>query len=145
MYRDVVLNANSSDAWHINPGLNRNYIPWIQYVLLSARHAGLFVHLQSQPMSGAVHEIPVQPVTLQNVSGGCIDLPTGHASFRRGDCGPLGFLNRAVPSAYTRRSPSNEDSPRNIATIVAEYNTQVQYHQFIFAQPFFRGPRMRMR
>src|SRR5258708_36596614 len=113
MYRDVVLNANSSDAWHVNPGLNRNYIPWNQYVLLSARNAGILMHFQPEPMSGAVHEIPVQPVTFQNVSGGCIDLPTGPPALHRGYGGRLGFPDAPIPSAYAARTAATEASSRS--------------------------------
>lgn len=145
MHRDVVFNANSSDARHVNAWFYCNHVPWNQDVLLSARHPGVFVHFQAESVSGAVHKMLVKPVTRQNPSGGGIDIPTTAASARCRDGGRLRFLNCAIPSPYPRRSASDEDSPRDIATIVREYNTQVQYHQFIFPQASFRWPRMGVR
>ena len=144
MHRDVVFNANSSDAWHVNPWFDRNHVSWNQNVLLSTRHTGILVHFQPESVSSAVHEIMVKPVTRQNPSGGGIYLSTTDAGLRRGYCGRLRFLDRAIPSPYARRSASYEDSPSNIAAIVAEYNTQVQHHQFIFPQALFGRPRMRV-
>src|SRR6267142_1350987 len=144
MYRHVVFNANASDARHVNSRFNRDHVSGNQNMSLSTRHTGLLMHFQAKPMSGAVHKIFVKPVVRQNPSGGGIDIPTRDAGLRRGDRSRLRLLDRPIPSPYARRRASDEYSPRNIAAIVAEYNTQVQYHQFVFSQPFFRRPRMRM-
>src|SRR4029077_8662470 len=113
--------------------------------LLSARHPGVFVHFQPESVPGAVHEILVKPVTRQNPSGGSIDIPAPDAGPHCRDGGRLCFLDRAIPSPYARRSTSDKNGARKIAAIVREYSTQVQYHQFIFPQPFFRGSRVGVR
>jgi len=132
MHRDVVFNANSSDARNVNPWFYCNHVPWNQDVLLSARHAGVFVHFQPESVSGAVHEILVKPVTRQNPSGRGIDVPATDPNPRCRDGGRLRFLDRAIPSPYARRGASDENGARKIAAIVREYSTQVQYDQFIF-------------
>ena len=132
MHRHVVFNANSSDARYVNSRFNRNHVSGNQNMFLSTRHPGLFMHFQAEPMSGAMHKIFVKPVVRQNPSGGGIDIPTGDAGPRRGNRSRLRFLDRAIASPYARRGASDEDSPRNIAAIVAEYSTQVEDDQFIF-------------
>src|SRR6266481_2901256 len=145
MHRDVVFNTNSSNARHVNAWFDGNHVPWNQDVLLSPRHPRIFVHFQPEPVSSAVHEVIVKPVSRQNPSGSGIDIPATDADPRGRDGGRLRFLDRAIPLPYARRGASYEDSPREIAAIVGEYSTQVQYHQFIFPQSLFRGPRMRVR
>src|SRR5260370_9194595 len=98
MHRHIVFNANSSDARHVNPGFDRNHIPCNQEVFLSTRHPGVFMHLKSESVSGAVHEIMVEPVTAQNVSATSTEIPgpaprPGCAHYTR-----LRFLHRALPS-----------------------------------------------
>jgi hypothetical protein len=144
VHRDVVFNANASDARYVNSWFDRNHVPWNQDVLLSTRHPWIFVHFQAESVSGAVHEIMVKAVARQNPSGGGVDISTPGAGLRSGYRGRLRFLDSAIPPPHAHRSASDEDSSRNITAIVAEYNTQVQYHQFIFPQAFFCGPRMRV-
>src|ERR1700730_15429832 len=95
-------------------------------------------------MSGAMHKIRVKAVTRQNPPGGGIDISATCARARRSYGGRLGFLNRAIPSPYACGCPSHEGSARNVATIVAEYSTQVQHDQFIFPQSPSGRPRVRV-
>ena len=145
MHRHIVFNANSSDTRHVNPRFDGNHVPWHQDVFLSTRHSGILVDFESQSMSRAVHEIVVKPVTRQNPSGGGIDIPRTGSGLRRGYRSRLRFLYCPIPSPYARRSAPHKHGPRNIAAIVGEYNTQVQYHQFIFPQALLRWPRMWVR
>jgi hypothetical protein len=145
MHCHVVLNANPPDARYVYAWFDGNHVPLSQNVPLSTGHPWIFVHLKTKSVSGAMHKIRVKPVTRQNPSGGGIDIPTAGSRPRRGYRSRLRFLDRAIPSPYARRGTSDENSARDIAAIVGEYSTQVQYHQFIFPQSLFRRPRMGMR
>src|SRR5579864_3264389 len=144
VHGDVVFNANPSNAGHVNSRFDGNHVSRNQDVLLSARHAWIFVHFQAESVSGAMHKKRVKLVARQNSSGSGIDISTAGTRPRRSYRGRLRFLDRAIPSPYAHRGTSHEDSARNVATIVAEYSTQVQHDQFIFPQAPCGGPCVRV-
>src|SRR3979490_1999616 len=71
------------------------------------------------------------------------DVPAGRASLCRRDRCRLSLQNRLVPGPNAFWGPPHVHCAGDVATIVAEYNTQVQHDQLIFPQSFGGGARMR--
>ena len=125
VHGDVIFNANSPDARHVNPRFNRHHKSRLQPRFLAACHPRILVYFQAQSMPCAMGEKPVQFVTGQNLPRRGIHIPaTDSGSYRR-NRRDLRFQNRPVPLFHTRRSPANEHSARDVAAIVREYSTQV--------------------
>src|SRR5579884_2505658 len=141
----IVLNPYPADAFHINSWFNRYHVSLFQQALLALCNPRLFVDFQTKSMARAVNEKLVQFVTCQYPPRCCVHSFAGYPRPGRRNRRLLGFLHCSMPLAHTPRRPSGEDRPRNVAAIVAEYNTQVQHHQLIFPQSLGSGSRMRDR
>src|SRR5260370_5800750 len=72
-----------------------------------------------------------------------IDTPADSTTLCRRDRRALSFQNRLVPGPNAFRSPPHVHGASTLATIVAEYTTQVQYDQLIFPQSFGGGAGVR--
>jgi hypothetical protein len=80
---------------------------------------------------------------IEKTPSGSVDASGRHTGSKSVMRGFLGLLHRFVPSPDASGRASQKNRARQITAVVAEYSTQVQYHQFVFLQPLFRGMRMR--
>src|SRR5262249_24922217 len=141
----VVLDTDTPHSFHVNSRLYGNHVSRLQPAGLPFRHPGILVYFEAQAMTGAMHEVAVQTVARQNVPGCPVHVTASDANPHGGNRSRLRFLNCPIPSPDASwRSPQKKRA-RNVAAIVAEYSTQVQYHQFIFPQALGRRPCMRQR
>src|ERR1700687_5904618 len=101
--------------------------------------------LKAKPVASAMDKVTPQPFTLQEASGGCIHRAGGYPSPHNVPCGSLGFQYGLVPLADTGGRPANVHGARKIATIAAQYSTQVQHDQLISPDLADRGTRMGQR
>src|SRR5271170_7937057 len=84
VHGDVIFNAYSPDAGHVNPRFNRDHESRFQPCLLPARDAGILVYFQAQSMPRAMCEKPVQFVAGQNLPRSSIHISAGNSgSYRR--------------------------------------------------------------
>src|SRR5438046_2823335 len=140
----VIFDPNSPDSRHVNTGLDGYHVPRLENPLLPFCNARISVDFQPKAMSGAMHEVLVQRSPREDIPGSRIYFPAGHSGFYGFDGRRFGSLYRSMPLANLLGRPPNNNSTRNVAAIVREYNTQVQDDQFIFPQSLGAGSSMRI-
>src|ERR1700683_1639092 len=96
-------------------------------------------------MACTVGEISPWAVGCQNLTRGSIRRAGFRAHCQSLTGGLLRLQNSPVPPPDPLRCAPEEDRARHIATVAAEYSTQVQDYQFILLEAFSRGMRVRVR
>jgi hypothetical protein len=145
MNNHVVFYAYTPNAGHINSRLDGHYVPWHQSLLLALRQTGFLMHIKPEAMSGTVHEAMIEAITCKNAASRRIYISTTDARLYCGNGRGLRFPNGSIPLPDSLRRAPHKNRASYVTAIVAEYSTQVQYHQFIFAQSLSGGPRMWVR
>jgi hypothetical protein len=125
VHGNVIFDANSPDARHVNPRFNRNHESRFQSRLLSPRHPRILKYFETQSVPSAMSEMPVQFVTGQNLPRRGIHVSAADPNSDCRYCRDLRFQDRPVPLFHARRSSANIHRARNVAAIVREYSTQV--------------------
>src|SRR5882724_10928225 len=139
----IVLDANSPDAFRVHAGFNGDDVSRFQALFLPPRHLGVLMDLQPKPVAGAMHKQAIKMVTRQDSPCSGIYVAADGAICCRNNGCRLRFQNPSVPHPDATGGPPHKDRTGDVAAIVGEYNTQVQYHQLIFPQAFGGETRMR--
>jgi hypothetical protein len=143
MNRNLVLDANSAHALHINSRFQGHYVTRANFLFLISANPRPLVDFDAETVARAVHEIRSEAMLIEKTPRGPVNASGSHTGAKSAMRGFLGLLYRFVPSPNASGCASQKDCARQITAIVAEYSTQVQDDQFVFLQLLFSRPRMR--
>src|SRR3984893_9438047 len=97
MHRDVVFDANSSDAFHVHARLYGNHISSFESNRLPPGYPRLFMHFQPQTMSRAVHEVLFEAILSEDFPCSLVHRGTGCSGVYSANGGLLRFQNCPIP------------------------------------------------
>src|SRR6266700_5586606 len=143
VHGDIVFNANAANAFRIHARFDRNYVSRFQAPRLPLCDPGVLMYFQAQTMTRAVDEKMGKAVAFQDATCRCVNFPAAHSLSHRRDRRSVRLQNRLIPRLDAFWRTPHKNRARNVAAIVAEYNTQVEHHQLIFPQSLGRRAGMR--
>ncbi len=88
---NIIFNTNSPDTRRIYTRFDGDYVPGLQAFLLPARHPGVLVHFEPQPMTRAVNKEMVEVIPRKDLPRRPVYVPAGRAALRSSNRRPLGL------------------------------------------------------